>query len=71
MRPVILGLSGSEAMTLRAQVDVKIDTYTACVDGLDPDTKEATFAVISLLRSIRDKLDAGLELRDTDVKAPF
>lgn len=71
MRPVILGLTGSEAMALRAEVDVRIDKEVARIPTVDPSMVEAAYEQISTLRSVRDKLDVALTVRESVISVPF
>lgn len=71
MRPVILGLTGAEALTLRAQVDTQLDREVAIIDKLDPTSAQLLQDQVSLLRALRDKLDAAMTVRTTRIAVPF
>ncbi len=71
MRPVILGLTGAEAMTLRAQVDTQLDRESELVEKLDPESAVLLHDQMGLLRSLRDKLDAALTVREARIPVPF
>lgn len=71
MRPVILGLTGAEAMTLRAQVDTQLYRESEILATLEPESAKLLQEQMALLRGLRDKLDAALTVRESRISVPF
>lgn len=73
MRPVILGLTGAEAITMRAELDIQVDRTEDFFkrSAKDPELQTLIEQQLSLLRTVLDKIDRAIAFRETEIPVPF
>lgn len=72
MRPVIVGFSGAEAITARAQIDVQIDQDEALLKRTADESLQVLLrSQLALMYGLREKLDKAMAFRATPIPVPF
>lgn len=73
MRPVIVGLTGAEAITARAQIDAQIDYDEALLARSTEETLRTLLrSQLDLLYGLRAKFDKAMAFREQPpIPAPF
>jgi hypothetical protein len=71
-RLVFVGLTGAQAIAVRAQADIQIDRDEDLLARTqDPEDQLLLKAQIDLLTVVRDKFDMATTLRDEFIPVPF